>query len=69
MVENYREWIGKEFIRIKDFLSTTINGKSPEYGFVAYQDGGELHDNVLMNYGPDVWEDFQKQFIDTSVLR
>jgi glycine cleavage system H lipoate-binding protein/ABC-type phosphate transport system substrate-binding protein len=69
MVGNYREWLKNEIIRIKDFLTTTVNGKSTEYGVVTFQDGGELSDNILKDLGPEVWEDFQKQFIDTSLMR
>jgi hypothetical protein len=58
-----------EIIRIKDFLTVIVNGKSLEYGVVIFQDGGELSDNILKDLGPEVWEDFQKQFIDTSVMR
>jgi hypothetical protein len=30
------------------------------------QDGGELVDNPLAELGPNVWDDFQTKFIDTS---
>jgi hypothetical protein len=30
------------------------------------QDGGELTDNLLEKLGPEVWEDFQVNFIDKS---
>lgn len=68
MAESYKEWIKTEFLRIKDFLSTTINKRNPEFNFITYQEGGELKDNVLKDFGPEVWEDFQKNFIDTSVM-
>lgn len=69
MVGTYREWMKNEIIRLKDFIAVIVNGKSMEYGFVTYQDGGELNDHILKDLGPEVWEDFQKQFIDTSVMR
>jgi glycine cleavage system H lipoate-binding protein/ABC-type phosphate transport system substrate-binding protein len=69
MVGNYQEWLKNEIIRIKDFLTVTVNEKKMEYGMVTFQDGGELSDNILKDLGPEVWEDFQKQFIDTSIMR
>jgi hypothetical protein len=33
---------------------------------VAWQDGGVLRDHVLEPMGPDVWEEFQRKFIDPS---
>jgi hypothetical protein len=36
------------------------------YQHIVLQDGGELKDNVLSDLGPEVWEDFQTRFIDTS---
>lgn len=68
MAENYKEWIKTEFLRLKDFLSKTISTRNPEFNFVTYQEGGELKDNVLKDFGPEVWEDFQKHFIDNSVM-
>ena len=32
---------------------------------VLIQDGGELQDHVLENFGPEVWEEFQIKFINT----
>jgi glycine cleavage system H lipoate-binding protein len=68
MEGDYKEWLKAEFLRIKDFLSATISAKKAELNFIAYQEGGELIDNVLKDFGPDVWEDFQKHFIDTSIM-
>jgi glycine cleavage system H lipoate-binding protein/ABC-type phosphate transport system substrate-binding protein len=68
MAGSYKEWLKAEFLRIKDFLSANINTKTSELNFVAYQEGGELKDNVLKDFGPEVWEDFQKHFIDTLVM-
>jgi hypothetical protein len=35
---------------------------------ISYQDGGEIINHVLHEFGPEVWEDFQKKFIETSVI-
>ncbi|NQV01150.1 MAG: hypothetical protein HQ542_00760 [Bacteroidia bacterium] len=66
MGEKYREWLKKEFSRLKDFLAVSLNGSNVEYAHVILQDGGEVKDGILEDLGPEVWEDFQTKFIDTS---
>ncbi len=60
-VENYREWLKNEFIRVKEFLFSTIVDVN-NLQFVM-QDGGELVDNLLENFGPEIWEEFQSEFL------
>jgi hypothetical protein len=69
MAGKYKEWLKDEFLRVKDFLASSVNPKNTEFSYVTLQEGGELTDNVLENFGPEVWEDFQKHFIDISELR
>jgi len=64
--EKYIEWLKDEFIRLKDFITATVRTDKLVYEHVVLQDGGELTDNVLADFGPEVWEDFQTNFIDTS---
>lgn len=60
-VETYREWIKNEFIRVKEFLfSTTVDVNNLQ---LVMQDGGELVDNLLEHFGPEVWEEFQSEFL------
>ncbi len=66
MAEKYKEWLQDEFIRLKDFFAASIRSNTNVYAHVILQDGGELTDNVLADLGPEVWEDFQCNFIDTS---
>ena len=66
MAEKYKEWLQDEFIRLKDFLAASIRSNTNVYAHVILQDGGELTDNVLADLGPEVWEDFQNNFIDIS---
>jgi glycine cleavage system H lipoate-binding protein len=66
MFEKYREWLEDEFVRLKDFLAASANSNTVVYQHIVLQDGGELKDNVLSDLGPEVWEDFQTRFIDTS---
>ncbi|MDF1570640.1 MAG: hypothetical protein P1P82_03380 [Bacteroidales bacterium] len=57
----YREWIKSEFARLKDFL-TNIS-KPGTNTVVVLQDGGDIRDGVLKDLGPEVWEDFQSDFL------
>lgn len=59
----YKERLQDEFSRLKDFLAASVNPKSLEYAQVL-QDGGALKDGILEDLGPEVWEDFQTNFID-----
>ena len=63
-VENYRDWLEDEFIRLKDFLAALANANQTVFKQLILQDGGELTDNVLADLDPEVWEDFQTRFID-----
>jgi glycine cleavage system H lipoate-binding protein/ABC-type phosphate transport system substrate-binding protein len=66
MAEQYSEWIEDEFIRLKDFFASSIKSKTPAFAHVILQDGGELKDNILADLEPEIWEDFQIKFINTS---
>jgi len=65
-IEKYREWLEDEFIRLKDFLAASANTNQTVFNHLILQDGGELIDNVLANLDPEVWEDFQTEFIDKA---
>jgi len=66
MAERYAEWLKYEFIRVKDFFAASLQAKNLEYSHVVLQDGGDLVDHILAEFGPEVWEDFQTKFIDSS---
>ena len=66
MGEKYKEWLGDEFSRLKDFFAESVRTNTTVYQHIILQDGGELKDNALADLGPEVWEDFQTKFIDTS---
>lgn len=61
----YKLWLKKEFQRLKDFLTDTLRSANAGYAHVL-QDGGEIREHVLMDLGPEMWEDFQTNFIDVS---
>jgi glycine cleavage system H lipoate-binding protein len=66
MSDKYREWVRSEFTRLKDFLANALKAYTPEPAAIVLQDGGELKDNVLAELGPEIWEEFQTQFIDKT---
>jgi glycine cleavage system H lipoate-binding protein/ABC-type phosphate transport system substrate-binding protein len=63
--KKYKEWVRSEFSRLKEFLSESLKPNAVEYAKVL-QDGGEIKDGILMDLSPEVWEDFQTNFIDMS---
>ena len=66
MADKYKFHIKDEFSRLKDFLAVALKADTDKYALVVLQDGGELRDGILSNLGPEVWEDFQTNFIDPS---
>ncbi len=64
MAEKYNHWLKHEFIRLKDFFATSVI--TAGYPSIVLQDGGDLKDNILAGFGPEVWEDFQIKFINAS---
>jgi hypothetical protein len=65
MADKYRLWLRDEFERLKSFISTIMRENSTG-AYVILQDGGEMKDNLLSDLEPEIWEDFQRRFIDTS---
>jgi glycine cleavage system H lipoate-binding protein len=64
MAGRYTKWLSDEIIRLKDFLAFSLQTHKIEYFNVVLQDGGMLKDNLLEDFGPEVWEDFQTKFLD-----
>lgn len=64
MGEKYREWLTNEFARLRDFFAASVQSNTLAYNQVILQDGGEIHDQVLADLEPEVWEDFQTNFLD-----
>lgn len=67
MAEKYQAWLSGEFARLKDFLSGSLKVNRMEYEAIVLQDGGMLKDGVLEDFGPEVWEDFQANFLDKAL--
>jgi glycine cleavage system H lipoate-binding protein/ABC-type phosphate transport system substrate-binding protein len=64
MADKYKKWINTEFSRMKDFLAATLKPDSLEYSHVVLQDGGIVKEGVLADFGPEVWDDFQTNFLE-----
>jgi glycine cleavage system H protein len=64
LAENATEWSDKELERYKDFLAVTLNKYSPETSRAILQDGGEIIDNSLSELPNEIWQDFQKEFLN-----
>ncbi len=64
MAMQYRKWLNTEFSRVKDFLAATLKPDSLQYSHVVLQDGGVLKEGILNDFGPEVWDDFQTNFLD-----
>jgi hypothetical protein len=59
----YKDWIRNEINRLKEFFAESLRPETAQYANVL-QDGGELTDGLLKDFGPVIWEDFQTQFLD-----
>jgi len=66
MGEKYRDWLKDEFTRLRSFFEGTLKVNHASHEYAILQDGGELRDNLLADMGPEVWEEFQRKFIDLS---
>lgn len=64
LAEEAVEWTKKEIEKFKDFLSRSTKRYAPESSMVALQDGGELIDKPLAELPDEVWQDFQKSFLN-----
>lgn len=63
--EDAVKWIGNELQRFKDFLNITLS-KNSETPMLVFQEGGELQMNPLEGLDPEVWNDFQNEFLDKT---
>ncbi|MFO7668622.1 MAG: hypothetical protein R6W31_03100 [Bacteroidales bacterium] len=64
MGEPYGVWLKAELARLKDFFATGLKFKGSQMMVPVMQDGGEIREGVLKNFGPEVWEEFQSRFIN-----
>lgn len=64
MGEPYGKWLTDEYTCLKDFFATGLKFKGSPEPIPVMQDGGEIRDGVLEDFGPEVWEEFQAAFIN-----
>lgn len=64
LAEEAIAWSKKELERFKDFMAVSMKKYSPETSMVILQDGGELCDRPLSELPDEVWQDFQKSFLN-----
>jgi glycine cleavage system H protein len=57
-------WTKRELDKFKDFLARSMKKNTPEISLVTLQDGGELIDRPLSEMPDEVWQDFQKSFLN-----
>jgi glycine cleavage system H protein len=64
LAEEAVAWSKRELERLRDFLAESMRKYSPETSMLILQDGGELCDKPLSELPAEVWQDFQKSFLN-----
>ncbi|NQV14614.1 hypothetical protein HQ531_04080, partial [bacterium] len=62
--EKAQQWILQEQARLRDVLAFAGRKYNLEPQPVLLQEGGEIADSVLQLLSPELWEEFQSEFID-----
>lgn len=61
------EWTKSEIIKFKDFISRSSMNSLDGLQHPVLQDGGELVSNTLAQLPDEVWNNFQKEFLNDSL--
>lgn len=64
LADEAANWLKKELDRYKDFLALNLGKYIPDTPIAILQDGGELVDNSLSELPEEMWQDFQKEFLN-----
>jgi glycine cleavage system H protein len=64
LAEEAVAWSKRELERFRDFMAESMKKYSPETSMLILQDGGELCDKPLSELPAEVWQDFQKSFLN-----
>lgn len=64
LAEEASKWINNELQRMKDFLSVALAKQAGASPAIVFQEGGELQANPLAELEADIWEEFQKEFLE-----
>lgn len=62
------DWFSGEINRFRDFLARSVTEVMHGSSDVVLQDGGELVDNPLSRLPGEVWENFQKDFLNNGKI-
>ena len=65
---NATKWMKKELARLKDFFAFSLAKYSSKPAMAILQEGGQIADKPLENASPEVWKEFQRQFIDQAIV-
>lgn len=64
LAEETKYWSESEFLKFREFILQSNIKYSKESSFAVLQDGGNLIDYPLSELSKDVWNDFQKIFLN-----
>ncbi len=62
--EKATQWIRQEQARLRDVLAFAERKYDLNVQPVLLQEGGEIADHALESMSPEIWEEFQSEFID-----
>lgn len=65
LATRYAGFLREEFVKMKDFLAGMPGVNDVRLAHVVLQDGGELKEGLLEEFGPEIWEEFQIRFLDS----
>ena len=64
--EKAQEWMQQEQARLRDVLAFAERKYGLTVQPILLQEGGEIEDRVLESLSPEIWEEFQSEFIDAA---
>ena len=64
LAEEATKWIKNELQRMKDFLSVALAKRAGILPGVVFQEGGEMQMNPMSGLDPEIWDEFQHEFLD-----
>jgi len=63
-----KTWISNELGRLRDFLTFADHKYSGNLQPILLQEGGQIKDQVLTELSPEVWQEFQVEFLDAAKI-
>jgi len=63
--EKANQWISSEMGRLRDVLAFSLQKYQVSPQPVMLQEGGEVSEHALQSLSPEIWEEFQSEFIDS----